>query len=132
MGIVIGILVGLIAGSGLTVAALVLNGGSRLAAARRTRQLLIQEARGEADVLRREAQLAAKEEAVRLREEIERDVKTRQVEAARGQERLVAQQADLERRLGELDRREQGIADRETHARQLQDELKTEKDQSEL
>jgi ribonuclease Y len=83
MGIVIGILVGLIAGSGLTVAALVLNGGSRLAAARRTRQLLIQEARGEADVLRREAQLAAKEEAVRLREEIEQDVKTRQVEAAR-------------------------------------------------
>ena len=132
MGIVIGILVGLIAGSGLTVAALILSGGSRLAAARRTRQLLIQEARGEADALRREAQLAAKEESVRLREEFERDVKTRQVEAARAQERLAAQQSDLERRLGELERREQGIADRETHARQLQDELKTEKDQSEL
>jgi ribonuclease Y len=132
MGIVIGILVGLIGGSGLTVAVLVLGGGSRLAAAKRTRELLMQEARGEADVLRREAQLAAKEEAVRLREEIERDVKTRQVEAARAQERLAAQHGELERRLGELERREQGIADRETHARQLQEELKAERDQSEV
>jgi ribonuclease Y len=132
MGIVIGILVGLVAGGGLAVAALALTGGSRLAAARRTRQLLIQEARGEADALRREAQLAAKEEAVQLREELERDVKARQVEAARAQERLSAQQSELERRLGDLERREQGIADREVHARQLQEELKTEKDQSEL
>jgi ribonuclease Y len=130
MGIVIGILIGLVAGGGLTVAALVFTGGSRLAAARRTRQLLIQEARAEADALRREAQLEAKEEAVRLREDVDRDVKARQVEAARAQERLSAKQSELKRRLGELERREQGIADRETHARQLQEELKAAKDES--
>ena len=130
MGIVICILIGLIAGGGLTVAALAFTGSSRLAAARRTRQLLIQEARGEADALRREAQLEVKEAAVRLREELDHDAKARQVEAAQEQERLSAQHGELERRLRELERREQGIADRETHARNLQEELKAAKDQS--
>jgi ribonuclease Y len=130
MGVVIGILVGLVAGGALTVAALVFTGGSRLAAARRTRQLLLQDARREADALRREAQLEAKEEAVRLREELERDVKLRQAEALRTQERLSTKAAELERQLTELERREQGVADRETHARQLQEELKAARDKS--
>ena len=129
MAIVIGILIGLIVGAALTVAALVLTGGSRLAAARRTRQLLIQEARREADALRREAQLEAKEESVRLREEIERDIQARRAESVRAQERLAGRENDLERHRGELERREQGIADRETHARQLQEELKAAKEQ---
>jgi ribonuclease Y len=129
MEIVIGILVGLLAGGGLTVAALALSGGSRIASARRTSKALLQEARREADALRREAQLEAKEEAVRLREELERDVQARQAESVRVEERLTAHQADLERRLLELERREQGITDRETHARQLQEELKETKDQ---
>ena len=59
MAIVIGILIGLVAGSRWRVAALALTGGSRLAAARRARQLLLQEARREAEALRREAQIEA-------------------------------------------------------------------------
>jgi ribonuclease Y len=129
MEIVIGILVGLVAGGGLAVAALALTGGSRIAPARRTSKLLLEEARREADALRREAALEAKEAAVRLREEIEHDVEARRAESVRVEERLSAQQADLARRITELERREQGIADRETHARQLQEELKEAKDQ---
>ena len=45
MGIVIGILIGLVAGGVLAAVALAFSGGTRLAAARRTRQLLLQEAR---------------------------------------------------------------------------------------
>jgi len=130
VGIVIGILVGLVAGGALAVAALMLTGGSRIAATRRTTKLMLQEARREADAARREAQLEAKEEAVRLREEVDREVAARQAESVRQQERLVGQQAELERQLTELERREQGIADRETHARQLQDELKETKEAS--
>jgi ribonucrease Y len=130
MGIVIGILIGLVAGGGLAVAALVFTGGSRLATARRTGQLLLQEARREADALHREAQLEAKEEAAQLREELDHDVKVRQAETLRAQERLSATAAELDRRLTELERREQGIADREAHARQLQEELKTVRDDS--
>jgi ribonuclease Y len=122
--IVIGIVIGLVAGGALVIGWLAFTGSSGLAAARRTRQLLIQEARREADALRREAQLASKEEAVLLREEVERELSERQADALRVQERLSAREAEVERRLTEVERREQGVADRETHARALQEELK--------
>jgi ribonuclease Y len=128
MAVVIGILIGLIAGAVLAALALAFTGGSRLAAARRTRHQLIEDARREAETMRREAQLEAKEEAVRLREEIDRDLQQRQADALRAHERLSTKEAELDRRLNELERREQGIADRETHARQLQEELKAVKD----
>jgi ribonuclease Y len=128
MAILIGIIIGLVAGAVLAVVGLSASGGSRLAAARRTRQLMLEEARGEADALRREAQLEAKEESARLREEIEREVKARQSESLRTQERLAAREGEFDRRMTELDRREQGIADREVHARGLQEELKSAKD----
>ena len=83
MEIVIGIVIGLVAGGALVIAWLAFTGSSKLAAARRTRQLLVQEARSEADALKREAQLESKEEAVKLREEVERELNERQSEALR-------------------------------------------------
>jgi hypothetical protein len=53
MAVLIGILVGLVAGAALAVGALAFTGGSRLAAARRQRQLLLQEGRREAETMRR-------------------------------------------------------------------------------
>jgi ribonuclease Y len=129
MGIVIGVVVGLVAGGLLTVVVLVFTGGSRLAAARQTRQLLLEDARREADALRREAHLAAKEEAARMREELERGISARQAEAQRRQEDLSVRAAELARQQTDLERREQGIADRETHARQLQEEVKSAREQ---
>ena len=126
MGIVIGIVIGLVAGGALVIAWLAFTGSSSLAAARRTRQLLIQEARQEADALKREAQLESKEEAVKLREEVERELNERQSEALRAQERLAARESELERRLDEVERRDQGVADREVHARSLQEERELE------
>ena len=67
MLIVIGIAIGLAAGAGVTFLSLHAFTGSRLAAARRTRQLLVTEARREADAVRREAQIEAREEEVRVR-----------------------------------------------------------------
>jgi ribonucrease Y len=128
MGIAIAIVIGLVAGGALVAAWLALTGSSKLAAARRTRQLLVQEARHEADALRREAQLEAKEEAVRLRGEVERELKERQSEALRLREGLASHEAELQRRQTELERREQGVADREVHAKALQDELKAAKE----
>jgi ribonuclease Y len=123
MAIVIGILIGFVAGGVAAALLLMLTGGTRLAAARRTSRLLLDEARSEADALRREAQLAAKEEAVRLREELERDLQTRMAETVRAQERAAGRDAEMERQVLELERREQGLGDREQHARQLQEEL---------
>ncbi|HZT45796.1 MAG TPA: ribonuclease Y [Gaiellaceae bacterium] len=128
MAIAIGIVIGLVAGGALVVVWLALTGSSKLAAAHRTRQLLVQEARHEADALRREAQLEAKEEAVRLREEVELELKERQAEALRLREQLTAEEAELRRRQTELERREQGVTDRELHAKALQEELKAAKE----
>ena len=70
MFVVIGTLIGLIAGAALAFVALRAIAGSRLAAARRTRQLLLTEARREAEAIGREAQIEAREQSVKLRAEV--------------------------------------------------------------
>src|SRR5215203_7095644 len=128
MVVVIGIVVGLAAGAGVAFLSLYAFAGSRLAAARRTRQLLVTEAKREADALRREAQIEAREESIRLRAEIEQEVAGRRTEMLSLEERVVAKEEDIDRKLTELTRREQGVADREVHTKQLQEELKEARD----
>ncbi|HKD32797.1 MAG TPA: ribonuclease Y [Gaiellaceae bacterium] len=124
MLVVIGIAIGLVLGAGLAFLSLYALTGSRLAAARRTRQLLISEAKRDAESLRREAQIEAREEAVKIRAQIEQEVAGRRSETMKIEERALAQEEEIERKLTELSRREQGLSDRETHAKQLQEELK--------
>jgi ribonuclease Y len=124
MLVVIGIAIGLALGAGLAFLSLYAFTGSRLAAARRTRQLLISEAKRDAEALRREAQIEAREEAVKIRAEIEQEISGRRTETMKIEERVLAQEEEIDRKLTELSRREQGLSDRETHAKQLQEELK--------
>ena len=128
MLVVIGIAIGLTLGAGLAFLSLYALTGSRLAAARRTRQLLVSEAKREAEALRREAQIEAREEAVRLRADIEQEVARRRGEMIKIEERLLAKEEDIDSKLTELTRREQGIADREVHTKQLQEDLKEARD----
>ena len=128
MLVVIGIAIGLTLGAGLAFLSLYALTGSRLAAARRTRQLLVSEAKREAEALRREAQIEAREEAVRLRADIEQEVARRRGEMIKIEERLLAKEEDIDNKLTELTRREQGIADREVHTKQLQEDLKEARD----
>ncbi len=120
----IGILIGLVLGGGAVFLAVVGLRGSRLAAASRMRQLLLAEARGEADALKREAQIEAREEAVKLRAEIEADITERRVETVAVGERIRSKETEVEHKLEELTRREQGVSDREVHSKSLQEELK--------
>jgi ribonucrease Y len=128
MFVVIGILIGLGAGAALAFIALYALTGSRLAAARRTRQLLLTEARREAEAMRREAQIEGREQSVKLRAEVEQEVSERRAEIIKIEERVLAKEDEIDRKLTELTRREQGVSDRETHSRQLQEELKVAKD----
>jgi ribonucrease Y len=128
MFVVIGILIGLGAGAALAFIALYALTGSRLAAARRTRQLLLTEARREAEAMRREAQIEAREQSVKLRAEVEQEVSERRAEIIKIEERVLAKEDEIDRKLTELTRREQGVSDRETHSKQLQEELKDAKD----
>src|SRR5207244_1731721 len=128
MFVVIGILIGLGVGAALAFVALYALTGSRLAAARRTRQLLLTEARRDAEAMGREAQIEAREQSVKLRAEVEQEVSDRRAEIIKIEERVLAKEDEIDGKLTELTRREQGVSDRETHSKQLQEELKEAKD----
>jgi ribonucrease Y len=127
---VVALLVGIVAGSVATAIGLRLLGQSRVRLAEEQRRRLLDDAARDAEALRREAQVEAREQAVRLRAEIEAEIGDRRARIAKTEERLLAREEEFESKLVELSRREQGIADRETHARELQDELKATKDEA--
>src|SRR5262249_12073266 len=120
-------LAGLVVGGGLTAVWLRMASASRVRVAETTRKQILSDVEREVETRRREAEVEVREEAVRLRAEIEREVQDRRVEIAKVEERVVRIEADVEAKLVELQRREQGAADRETHLKQLQDDLKATK-----
>jgi len=112
-------LIGLGVGAAIAAALLLVRSGSRVHVAER-----------EADAIRREAQIDAREHAVHLRAEVEEELGERRTAVAKLEERALQREQEAERRTEELTRRDQGVADRETHARQLQDELKAAREQA--
>ncbi|MBW3593008.1 MAG: ribonuclease Y [Actinobacteria bacterium] len=121
VGTIIGLVVGVVAGARLLMR-------RRRDAAERENERAILDAQRAAEAIRREAQVEAREQALRLRADVEQEVKDKRVEAAKAEERIVAKEQEVDRKLLELERREQGFTDRETHVRQLQEELKLAKD----
>src|SRR5512132_4408309 len=97
---------------------------SRVRAAGAEREKLLADAQREAEALRREGQVEAREQAVALKSEIESEVQDRRVQIAKVEERVLQKELDIDARLLELERREQGLGDRETHVKAVQDELK--------
>jgi ribonuclease Y len=120
----IGVLIGLAAGLVVAVLGLRVVIGRRLRNARDEHNRLTAEASRAAEAIRREAQLEAKEEALKLRAEVEHELRDKRGELVKIEERVLAKEEDIDRKLTEFSRRDQGLADRETHLRQLQDELK--------
>jgi ribonuclease Y len=121
----IGVLIGLAAGVLVAVLGLRLVIGRRLRNARDEHTRLTQEAKRSAEAIRRETQLEAKEEALKLRAEVEHELRDKRGELVKIEERILAKEEDIDRKLTEFSRREQGLTDREAHLRQLQEELKT-------
>src|SRR4029077_19917466 len=75
------------------------------------------------------AQITAREEAVKLRAEIDQEVAEHRGRIVKVAERGPAKQEENTGKLTEMARREQGLADRETHLRQLQEEHKDAREQ---
>jgi len=127
---VVAVLVGIVAGSVATAIGLRYVGQSRVRLAEEQRARLLEDATRDAEALRRESQVEAREQAVQLRAQIESEVGDRRAQIAKAEERLLVREDEAESKLVELSRREQGVADRETHARELQEELKAAKDEA--
>jgi ribonucrease Y len=123
-----GIAIGLVLGAALLLVVMQLLGRSSLGEASMRRDELVAAAKRDAENLRRESEIEAREEAVRLRAEVDRETQERRAQITKLEERVLAKQDELEEKLTELLRREQGLADRETHIKELQAELKEAKD----
>ena len=87
-------------------------------------------ARKEADTILREARVAAKNEAFKLRDEFEKESKERRQELLEMEKRLAQRDANLDRKVDLLDRkteevarREQALAEREKELHKIQDEI---------
>jgi len=127
--LVIGIAIGLVVGLAVGAVAVGWFGASKLGEAQRKGQRLLADAKREAETLRREAEIDAREQSVRLRAEIEEELQDRRDQIVKIEERAVAKEVEVGEKLSDLTRREQGLADREVHLRQLQDEVKAAKNE---
>ena len=77
--VLIGIAIGAVAAS----VGLLVWSRSRVSVARKEHERLVEDARRQAEAVRREAQVEAREQAVSLRSEIENEVQDRRVEIAK-------------------------------------------------
>jgi ribonucrease Y len=124
MAVALGVLAGVAAGVAVALFLLRAWGASRTSSAGRSRDAIILEAEREAETLRREAAVEARERDLRLRADLDSEIQARRDQIHKIEERVLAREQEIEAKLRELDRREQGVSDREAHARELQEELK--------
>jgi len=122
--IAIAVAAGAVGGAILALVAVQAFGVTGVGKARRLRRQIVEDAEREAEAVRREAQIEAREQAVHLRAEIDAELAERRSAVVKIEERVLAKEEEVERRLVEVMRRDQGISDRETHLKALQEELK--------
>jgi ribonuclease Y len=120
LGIVLGVLAGVLLGRVLL--------SRRAAESVVERERVTADAVRAAEAVRREAQVEAREQALKLRADVEQELKDKRSEIAKIEERVITKEEEIDRKLTEMERRDQGLLDRETHLKQLQDETKAAKD----
>ena len=127
---VVALLIGLGVGAVLAGVWLRASSGSSVRRSEDERRRLVADAEREAETIRREALVEAREGAVKLRAAVESEVGDRRLEIAKVEERIAQREAELDQKLIEVTRREQGVGDREVHLKQLQDEEKESRDRA--
>jgi len=122
--LVIGIVVGLVIGAVVGFLGLRAWSNAQRGSIEDRGAAVLDEAKREAEAIRREAQVGSREEAIASRAKVDGEVQERRAEASNAEERVLEREREVETRGSELTRREQGVADREVHLKQLQEELK--------
>ncbi|CAN5702132.1 ribonuclease Y [soil metagenome] len=108
-GLIIGILIGLVAGGGGVFALIQLNAKSTLARARTEAQQLIDNARREADNRAKEIELAAKQEQLKAKEKFERDNEASRRKLEDLENRLTKREDTLDKKLDTLTVKERNL-----------------------
>lgn len=91
----------------------------RIASAERNARQMLKDAQREAEAIRREASLHAKDEYIKLREQFEEETRDRRQELLAQEERVTTRESNLDRKLAMLDKKELSL-DEKIEAIQLE------------
>lgn len=111
--IIISALLGLIVGALVGYKYLKTVNDSKVTGAKQTSALILDEAKREAEALKKEALLEAKDEAHQLRNEAESDIRERRMELQKQENRLLQREENLDRKDDALNKREIGLERKE-------------------
>ena len=125
MVVILYVVVALVVGAGIGYAVRRYAAKGRLANAERETEKMLRDARREAENVVKEARLEAKDELHRVRAEVDNEIRERRAELGKSEQRVSQREELTEARALELDRRDQGLRDREAQTAELQDSLKT-------
>lgn len=95
----------------------------QILASRENAKKIIEEAQKDADALKREKIVEAKDEAIKLRNKIEKDLETRRSELQRLERRILSREENLERRYDGLEKREKEVARQEQESSKTREKL---------
>lgn len=91
--------------------------------ARNTAAGILENARKEAETMKKEAMLEAKDESHKYRTEIENELKDRRAEVSRQENRVAQREDNLDRKSNNLEKREQGIEAKEDQLSSRQQQI---------
>ena len=123
MEIVIGLVLGLLAGVGIGYFVRKSMADKEVASAENRAKTLVADAQREAEAAKREALVEAKDEAYRMRTEAESDLKSRRQEIEKKEDRISQRESTLDSRANSLDRKEQTIEAKEQELQRARQEL---------
>jgi ribonucrease Y len=123
MEIVIGLVIGLLAGVGVGYLVRKTAAEREVGSAESRARTLLQDATKEAEATKREALVEAKDEIFRLRNEAEAEIKARRAEIEKREDRIAQRESVLDSRAESLDRKEGVIESRETELLGQREEL---------
>lgn len=84
---------------------------------------MILDAENRSETIKKEITIEAKEEAHRMRSEVEREIRERRAEIQRSEKRLIQKEESLDRKIENLEKKEEGITKKELGLIQKQEEL---------
>lgn len=141
MEIIISALLGLIVGVAVIYFVMKKVNDSKVIGAKNSAELIIEEGKREAEALKKEALLEAKDETHKLRTEAENDIRERRSELIKQENRLLQREENLDRKddalnkreLG-LERKEEALTERQQHIVQMEGKVEelVAKQQSEI
>ncbi len=96
---------------------------AKISSAEAAAKKIIDEANQEANALKREKQLEAKEETHRLRSDLEKESRERRLELQRLEKRLVQKEESLDRKINNVEQKEEELRSKENENKTFRDKL---------